>query len=63
MPPSMLEGLGADIAQVAGTLRSEVSILVPNGVGSAEPEVAEAARWLLSDGDLRSVFLLLRIRS
>ena len=35
------------------TLRSEVSILVPNGVGSAEPEVAEAARWLLSDGDLR----------
>lgn len=55
LPPSMLEGLGSDIAQVAGTLRSEVSILVPNGVGSAEPEVAEAARWLLSDGDLRSV--------
>jgi len=55
LPPSMLEGLGSDIAKVADTLRSEVSILVPNGVGSAEPEVAEAARWLLSDGDLRSV--------
>jgi len=55
LPPSMLEGLGSDIAKVAHTLRSEVSILVPNGVGSAEPEVAEAARWLLSDGDLRSV--------
>jgi len=55
LPPSMLEGLGSDIAKVADTLRSEVSILVPTGVGSAEPEVAEAARWLLSDGDLRSV--------
>ena len=38
------------------TFRSEVSILVPNGVGSAEPEVAEAARWLLGDGDLRLGF-------
>ena len=41
------------------TLRSEVSILVPNGVGSAEPEVAEAARWLLSDGDLRFGLLIM----
>ena len=32
--------------------RSEVSLLVPNRAGSAEPEVAEAAKWLLSDGDL-----------
>jgi len=55
LPPGMLEGLGADIAKVAHTLRSEVSILVPSGVGAAEPEVAEAARWLLSDGDLRTV--------
>ena len=90
MPPSMLEGLGSDIAKVAdtlryklsiivpklswscklsncyripfskmNTLRSEVSILVPNGVGSAEPEVAEAARWLLSDGDLRFGLLIM----
>ena len=29
LPPSMLEGLGSDIAKVADTLRSEISILVP----------------------------------
>ena len=29
LPPSMLEGLGSDIAKVADTLRFEISILVP----------------------------------
>jgi len=51
-PPALVDSLGQHIARLAATLRSEVSILVPSGVGAADPEVAEAARWLLGDGDL-----------
>ena len=39
LPPSMLEGLGSDIAKVADTLRSEITILVPELVGLAHFDI------------------------
>ena len=35
LPPSMLEGLGSDIAKVADTLRSELFTLLPKLVSLA----------------------------
>lgn len=50
LPTGMEDKLQIDIDNVADILRAEVSILIPNGVGSADPEVSEQAAWLLSEG-------------
>jgi len=55
LPGGMEDSLREDIARVADILRAEVSILIPSGVGRADPEVSEQARWLLSEGDLPGV--------
>jgi len=37
------------VHQIAGMLRSEVSILIPTSIGRADPMVVEQARWLALD--------------
>jgi len=54
-PPGLLESLNEDTTALANSLRSEVSILIPSGVGNADPEVCQQARWLLCEGDLTDV--------
>eukprot|EP00092_Neocalanus_flemingeri_P011582 GFUD01012483.1.p1 GENE.GFUD01012483.1~~GFUD01012483.1.p1 ORF type:complete len:359 (+),score=118.49 GFUD01012483.1:64-1140(+) len=50
-----MEEISQDMVRIAGLLRSEVSILIPSAIDRAELAVAEQARCLLSDGDMRAV--------
>jgi len=50
-----LEEISEDIVRIAAILRSDVSILIPSAIGRAELAVAEQARSLLADGDMKAV--------
>lgn len=50
-----LEEISEDILRIAAILRSDVSILIPSAIGRAELAVAEQARSLLADGDMKAV--------
>jgi len=51
----MIEEISEDIIRIAGLLRADVSILIPSSIGRSELAVAEQARSLLVDGEVRSV--------
>jgi len=52
-----VEEITADIIRIAAILRADVSILIPSAIGRAELVVAEQARNLLADGDIKSVVI------
>jgi len=52
---SQMEEISDDIIRIASILRADVTILIPSAMGRSELAVAEQARNLLVDGDIKSV--------
>jgi len=52
---AQMEEISDDIIRIAALLRADVSILIPSSIGRSEIAVAEQARNLLVDGELKSV--------
>jgi len=52
---TQMEEISEDIIRIAALLRADVSILIPSSIGRSELAVAEQARNLLVDGELRIV--------
>lgn len=50
-----MEEISDDIIRIAAILRADVSILIPSAIGRTELTVAEQAKSLLVDGDIKSV--------